>query len=162
MKTELEYCQDLAGRVRYADGSLYWVTTCQKRNVGKLVGRPDRDGYMRIHPTRGRMIACHRLVYFMFHGELPEYVDHIDGNPSNNRIENLRGASICQNMQNCKLPVTNTTGAKGIYFHPQSQKWRASIRVNKRLAHLGTFASIFDAACARKSAEITHYGEFAR
>tara|TARA_R110000868_G_scaffold187781_9_gene430499 strand:- start:1220 stop:1726 length:507 start_codon:yes stop_codon:yes gene_type:complete len=161
-KSEVDYCLDIAERVRYEDGALFWVKTCQLRNIGKVVGRPDKDGYMRIHPVKGRMIACHRLIYFMFHGWLPEIVDHADGNPRNNRIENLRAADACKNTQNCKTPATNTSGVKGVYFHAGIGKWTASIRVNKRLTHLGTFVSILDAACARKSAEIKHYGEFAR
>lgn len=161
MKTEAEYFADISKRVRYEDGVLYWVSTINKCKVGTRVGTPDALGYMRLR-QRGRMLSCHRLIFFMFHGWLPENVDHIDGDNRNNRIENLRAATVCQNMRNCKTPITNTSGVKGVYLHKQLGKWTASIRIDKKLAHLGTFTTIFDAACARKSAEIKYYGEFAR
>jgi hypothetical protein len=96
----------------------------------------------------------------MHHGHMPEFVDHIDGNPTNNIIENLRAATIEQNMQNCKTPVTNTSGFKGVYFHAGIGKYTASIRVNKKLTHIGTFFSMQEAIDARKQAEIEHYGDF--
>lgn len=78
----------------------------------------------------------------------------------NNRIENLRAATPCENMRNVKLSIRNKSGVKGV--RPAGEKWIAMIRVNKRLKHLGTFPDKFEAICARKSAERIHYGEFAR
>ncbi len=162
MKTEIEYCEDLAQRVSYEDGSLYWVKTNQKRYIGRVVGKRDRNGYMVLHTTNKKMIFCHRLIYFKFHGYLPKYIDHIDGDPTNNRIENLRAVSLCQNAQNAKLPSNNTTGVKGVCFDPKSMRWTAVINANRQSMHLGTFNNIFDAACARRSAEVSLFGEFAR
>lgn len=153
---------DLSERLTYQDGDLVWTITHQPKLIGKKAGRPDRLGYLHIHGKSDKMIAAHRLIFFMHHGWLPECIDHIDGDNRNNRIDNLRAASVSQNMRNCKTPATNTSGVKGVYFHRQTEKWTASIRVNKRLTHLGSFTHIFDAACARKAAEQIHYGEFAR
>lgn len=153
---------DLLARLEYKDGDLVWKSPGKSELIGKKAGRVDALGYRHIHVSRCRMVAVHRLIFLMHHGWLPEVVDHRDGNTSNNRIDNLRAATTCQNMRNCKTPVTNTSGVKGVYFHKQIGKWTASIRVAKRLTHLGTFLTMLDAACARKSAEIKHYGEFAR
>jgi hypothetical protein len=98
----------------------------------------------------------------MHYGEIPDVIDHIDGDTRNNRIENLRTATRSQNSMNCKMRKSNTSGVKGVYWHRTASAWTASIRVSKVLTHLGTFADRFDAICARKSAEAKHYGEFAR
>ena len=49
-------------------------------------------------------------------------IDHIDGNSKNNKIENLREATLSQNCQNQKIRNTNTSGTKGVWFHKQSNK----------------------------------------
>lgn len=153
--------RDLAQRLLYADGVLIWRESTSWKK-GMQAGREDALGYRRIHLAGVGMFACHRVIYFMHHGILPEVVDHIDGNCRNNRIDNLRAATTCQNMANCKTPSTNTSGVKGVYWHKGLGKWTASIRISKKLAHLGCFDTMLDAACARKSAEAIHYGEFAR
>ena len=162
MRNELELISGLIGRIRYEDGGLYWVSPCQKRNIGKQIGTPDKNGYLRTHARQGHKVSCHRIIFFMFNGYLPEYVDHIDGNLENNRIENLREATICQNMQNCKLSIANKTGIKGVHWQKSMNKWAAGIRENKRWQNIGYFSHIFEAACARRSAELSHYGEFSR
>lgn len=162
-KTDLEPIalhRAIVERVRYEDGMLFWVKSSVKSNIGKLVGKLDKHGYLRLHPARGKMVSVHRLIFFMFHGWLPEIVDHRDGNRQNNCIENLRAATACENMRNVKLSARNKSGVKGV--RQSGDKWIAIIRVNKRLKHLGTFPDKFEAICARKSAERIHYGEFAR
>lgn len=149
----------LLSKMEYVDGRLIWAKPHKSALLGKDVGRKDKNGYWRVHVT-GMMVSVHRLIFFKFHRYIPDFVDHIDGDPSNNRIENLRAADRCGNSRNCKTPITNKTGIKGVY--PVGKKWIASIRINKKITHLGTFPDIFSAACARRSAEIQHYGEFAR
>ena len=134
-----------------------------RAKVGTVAGTAHPKGYIRISIDHVDQLA-HRLAWVFVHGPIDDsmVIDHINGNRCDNRIENLRAATVCQNMRNCKAPITNTSGVKGVYLHKQLGKWTASIRIDKKLAHLGTFTTIFDAACARKSAEIKHYGEFAR
>ena len=151
----------LLSKMEYVDGRLIWAKPHKSALLGKDVGRRDKNGYWRVHVT-GTMVSAHRLIFFKFHRYIPDFVDHIDGDPSNNRIENLRAADRSGNSRNCKTPVTNKTGIKGVYWHGSAGRWTASIRINKKLTHLGTFQDVFSAACARRSAEITHYGEFAR
>lgn len=54
---------------------------------------------------KGKTIPSHRIVYECFYGIIPENleIDHIDGNHSNNKIENLRA---CTHKENCKNPIT--------------------------------------------------------
>lgn len=160
---ELESYRILAERLEYKDGILVWKDTDKAFKMrGKQAGRVAPNGYRRIHLLGIGMFACHRVVFFMHHGWLPDFVDHIDGDCTNNRIENLRPANASQNGSNCKVYATNTTGAKGVYWHKGIKKWTASIRKDGMLIHLGRFDHIFDAACARRSAEIRVFGEYAR
>jgi hypothetical protein len=67
-----------------------------------------------------------RLAWFLFHGVWPDgVVDHIDGDPSNNRLENLRDVSQTVNMRNQKMRCTNTSGETGVYR--QGNGWVARI-----------------------------------
>ena len=76
----------------------------------------------------------HRLVYEAFVGEIPENmtIDHIDGNPYNNRLDNLRLATIRKNCgyQN-KQRNNNSTGENCIFIH--GDKFRVQIQINKKL-----------------------------
>lgn len=157
----LEGYNELADRLEYVDGKLIWKKT-YARYRGKEAGKLCPLGYRRIHLLGVGMFAAHRIIFYMHHGWLPVNVDHIDGDTSNNRIDNLRAATLSENARNCRIPRRNTSGAKGVYWHSQLKKWCANIHVNKRLTHLGVFDCIFEAACARKSAEQRIYGEFAR
>jgi hypothetical protein len=70
----------------------------------------------------------HRLIIGASNGQI---VDHINRNKLDNRKVNLRIASRSTNVHNSKIPVTNTTGIKGVCFHKQSGNWEASIIINK-------------------------------
>ena len=89
-------------------------------------------------------------------------IDHINGKPNDNRIENLRIVTHEENMKNVKLPSNNTSGYKGVYYSTLEQKWKAAIRVNKKQKHLGTFETKEDAIAARLKAEDLYYGEYKR
>ena len=56
----------------------------------------------------------HRIIFFLHHGYCPEYIDHRDGNKQNNKINNLREATISQNNQNVKIRKDNSSGVKGL------------------------------------------------
>lgn len=89
-------------------------------------------------------------------------VDHINGDPTDNRKCNLR---ICdkgaQNAINRPKQKNNTTGYKGVFFRKDSKKYRAAIRVNQKLIHLGQFESAEEAAKCYNEAALKYFGEFA-
>jgi hypothetical protein len=104
---------------------------------------------------------AHRIVWLIATGEWPEtFIDHIDGNRSNNRLENLRLADIWDNNRNSKKPTTNTSGIKGVGY--RNGRWRAYITVNDRQIHIGVFDEKEDAAAAYWTAACNIFGEFAR
>lgn len=87
-------------------------------------------------------------------------IDHVNGDPSDNRLCNLREATKSQNMMNVGKIKSNTSGVRGVGWSKISQKWRAYICVNKRNIHLGLFDDIEDAKAARFKAVIKYHGEF--
>lgn len=89
-------------------------------------------------------------------------IDHIDLNTLNNQRENLRVATHSQNMMNRNMFSRNTSGYKGVIWETGANKWRARIRVNTKLIHLGLFTSPEDAALAYDIAAIKHHGDFAK
>lgn len=59
-----------------------------------------------------------------------------------------------------KLNITNTSGARGVYYERRTGKWRARLRFRGQFYNLGTYLSFDDAVKARKQAESEYYGAF--
>lgn len=88
-------------------------------------------------------------------------VDHVDRNPLNNTIENLRFASHSENGQNvCKRSKRATSIFKGVCFHKQKNKWFAYINCNKKRYSLGYFDNESDAAIAYNNKAKELFPEF--
>ena len=114
--------------------------------------------------VRQKAYLGHRLAWFLHFGEHPSgLIDHIDGDGTNNRIDNLRIATPSQNARNCKLFSTSSSGTCGVYWVERTKKWRSkgSYRVNgmKINVHLGYFRNKEDAIKARRDWEKT-IGDF--
>lgn len=107
----------------------------------------------------GRHLKAHRIIWKMVHGDEPNEIDHIDGDPLNNRIGNLRPATREQNMRNVRGRAVS--GVKGVCFHPRSGLWRARVRVGGK--EVCQYRKTLDeAAVAYAEMATRHYGEFAR
>lgn len=85
----------------YKDGELYWKQSGTGRKIGVPAGTVKSDGYRSIG-INGKIYLTHRLIFLYHHDYLPEFLDHIDGNPLNNNILNLREATKQENAQNAK------------------------------------------------------------
>lgn len=61
-------------------------------------------------------VRLHRIVFLLCHGRWPAQVDHIDGNPRNNRMENLREVTCADNLENrlWAWRPSATTGLPGV------------------------------------------------
>ena len=114
-------------------------TLSNRRNVhiGDVVGSHDRQGYL-ITTLFKKPVKLHRLAWALTYGEWPRgMIDHINGNTSDNRIENLRVVNNGQNKQNTFPPSTNTSGYLGVSFHKKSGKWAANIKIDGKMKYLG-------------------------
>ncbi len=102
----------------------------------------------------------HRLVFLLHHGYLPEFIDHIDGNRSNNKIENLRSATKAENSANQKIRTTNTSGMKGVSWHSANKKWKVAICKNYVPIYLGTYEDYELACLVAMEATDLYHGKF--
>lgn len=128
--------------------------TWNKRYPNKICGSPDKDGYL-VTSVGGVLFKTHRLAFLYMEGYMPEnIIDHIDGNPGNNKWGNLREVGKSCNGQNCKLSKNNKSGVNGVYFDNGANKWRASIMINRKNKRLGRFENFDDAVLARYQEEI--------
>ena len=97
---------------------------------------------------------AHRLAWLYMTGEFPvNQVDHKDGNGLNNKWDNIRSVSQSENMKNLPLRKDNKSGVCGVSFDKEFGKWVAYISANNKIIKIGRFKDIWDAICARKSAE---------
>jgi hypothetical protein len=120
--------------------------------VNKNVGSPLKEGHLRTS-IDGKGVLIHRLIYSHFHGPMPLHlvVDHINGIPSDNRIENLRLVTASENQQNTrKAKSSNKIGVKGVSFEAGS--FRACICVRGKRHKLGRYKNLDDAITAYQEA----------
>ena len=140
-----------------------WKTTLAFRGpAGSAAGYINNCGYRMIQ-VDDKMYQSSRLAFLYMEGDFPEkFVDHIDGNRSNDIWNNLRKCSNSQNQFNRGLPNNNTSGTKGVSWHKRKEKWIARICVNKKEISLGQFTNKKDAIQARKNAEYIYESNFQR
>lgn len=113
-----------------------------RKFAGKIAGTPHSGGRYHVVTVDQYRYLAHRLAFFYFHGWWPDEIDHINRNPSDNRIENLCASSRHDNMMNTGKRSNNTSGFKGVHWYPQTKKWRAGYR------HKGVYrcAGFYDTA----------------
>ena len=120
---------------------------------GSEAGATDSKGYRQIRINK-RLYLAHRIAWLMVHGDLPLlHLDHIDRNPSNNAIANLRLCTHAENHQNVGLRVDSTSGVTGVSWLKTSNKWLAYIHANGKRHNLGRFLKFSDAVAARAAAK---------
>lgn len=118
--------------------------------AGKPAGGLGQDGYISLK-IMDRVYKAHRIAWAIFHGAWPTLsIDHIDGEPANNRIDNLREITHAQNMQNRSRQANNSSGITGVYWVKRERKWAAKLCLNGKSKSLGYWNSIEDAARARE------------
>jgi len=126
------------------------------RKVGKAISaKLSVDGYSRVMLGNTAYLA-HRLAWLYIYGYMPNFIDHIDGNRSNNIITNLREVTSQENQRNLTIASNNTSGATGVSFNKERSKWEAKIQVDGKTINLGRFSDIGDAILARKQGEVKY------
>jgi len=141
------------------DGKLIRLIGAPGSAKGTAVGT-NSYGYL-MFGHKKKIYFVHRAIYLLMKKELPEYVDHINGDKLDNRIENLRGATICTNAYNAKLSSRNTSGCKGIHKIKDGSGYQVSIRYNNIRKYLGKFKDFDDAKEFISLAREMVHGEYA-
>lgn len=88
-------------------------------------------------------------------------VDHVSGDPLDNRRENLRDAGASGNARNQTRKSAGSSRFKGVHWARDRSMWRACICVNYRTIHLGSFETEVAAQQAYASAALKYFGAFA-
>lgn len=111
--------------------------------------------------TNVKTVFMHRALMNLPIGRTPG-VDHVNGDGLDNRLENLRLCNQSQNGANRRVQKNSSSRIKGVHYRPDLKKWRALIKANGKLKHLGLFDSPERAAQAYREAAIEVYGVFAQ
>lgn len=128
-------------------------------NPGTPAGSLKKNGYWYVFVGK-KLRLSHRIVWLLATGNWPGEgveIDHINGNPSDNRLENLRETTRSENQQNTHKARKNnlSSGVLGVSWHKATGKWEAQIKApgtkNKRI---GYFGSIEAASAAYQSAKL--------
>lgn len=137
-----------------------WVST-NSRFEGKVAGRRNcAKGSVIYIQVRylGRIYYAHRIIWEMFFGEIPKgmFLDHIDGNGTNNEISNLRLVDSIGNARNHPIRSTNTSGFNGVYPLKKNGvptgKWAVNIYDKGSQIYLGCFDTKEEAGRIRREA----------
>ena len=128
--------------------------TGKKGKLGQIVGHKcKRHGYIEVG-IDGAKYFLHRLIWKFHTGKDPvENIDHINRDPTDNRIENLRECNQHQNCGNCKP-------AKGYNKQTLCDTYVAKIKVNRQRIYLGTFPTPDLAQQAYQTAHKHYFGDF--
>jgi hypothetical protein len=145
-----------------ASGSICAKVDRTNRKIGQ---RADTDnyhqyGYRRVAIDKSHYLA-HRIAWKMHYGRDPDlFIDHINGDTSDNRIYNLRECAHAMNSLNRKTPSHNTTGVKGVHVRKRNGKFVCRITVRGVHHHLGDYDSLEVAEKVVEQARIRLHGDF--
>lgn len=146
----------LRENIRYVPetGEVWWIKPGRRRILGKPAGSVAKGRYYIKVGVSGRyfQVKRSRLVFALTVGRWPDCMDHINGNTSDDRWENLREVTNAENLRNKKQPKTNKSGVTGVCWYKKTNKWQAYINHIKK-EHLGFYATIEEAIAVRKAAE---------
>ena len=147
--TTLEKCE-----LAKSKGFTYCPVSGEIRGVYGKVIRKKIYGYTFVqlrYQSKRFFIGGHRLAWYLHYGHLPlNSIDHIDGNPSNNKIDNLRDVTHQQNMWNRRT-------AKGYTWMEKRSRFKVKIEVNGKSKHIGYFHTEQEARNAYLKAKETYH-----
>lgn len=155
--------EEIRDHLRYEPdtGKFYWIKSRQRIRIGDEAGSLF-GGYIHIR-YRGKRYRAHRLAFLFMDGELPDStldVDHINGDPSDNRWCNLRLATRSQNLRNQR--AKGSIKLKGVSLIRKSNRFTAQIGLDGKKKHIGCFSTAEEAHAAYRSVAIELHGEFFR
>lgn len=143
-------------------GDLIWVEKYSKYSKVTLGSIAGHKGVTATKlQLNGAYLQAHRVAWYLYYGVWPDlFVDHINGNPNDNRIANLRLADRTQNSANRLSSGNSTSRYLGVCYVKRTGKWQASIGTPR--TYLGQYLTEKEAAVAYNEAAKCLYGEFAK
>lgn len=153
----------------YEDGRVYSTSLKSKKHKNKphfLSHWNDQNGRLCVQFTidnKIHKVLLHRLLYETYIGEIPKgmTIDHIDRNFLNNKLDNLRLASITENNRNTSIRKDNTTGYKGVYFNKKKNIYQVFIGTKNNRIYLGSYKDALSASKVYDEAALKYFKEFA-
>lgn len=130
------------------------------RFAGTVVGARHQRGHLQVGLDK-KLYKQHRIIWKLIYGEAPEQVDHIDNDPSNNAINNLRSATNLENNQNKTLTKLNTSGLKGAFYNKIISKYYTQLRVGGQRICKGYYDTAAEAHSEYCELAKMYHGEFA-
>jgi hypothetical protein len=159
----LEYCPD-TGLLTWKARTEKWFKSGYRtargnaanwnaKHAGKTAAKRSPRGYVRI-ALLGAEYYAHRIAWAIHYGEWPRgEIDHVNHDPSDNRISNLREVSRTDNCKNQSMSSLNTSGVTGVCWDSRKKRWISHITVNNYRHRLGLFVQFDAAVKARRDAE---------
>lgn len=148
----------------YQDGELIENTTRGQNKyakIGSFVGSFTSHGY-KVTKINGKPYKLHRLIFLYHFGYMPKFVDHANGDRSDNRIENLREATRNDNARNIDKKGGKTSIYKGVFWVVGIKHWKAGASYKGKSYHIGTYHTEEEAAKAYNDFALANFGKFAR
>lgn len=152
----------IAETFKYKDGLLYWKSVTHDNKaylIGQVAGSIHKTGYRHI-TWMNRIHKAHRLIFMLHFGYMPKEIDHVNGDRSDNRIENLRKCTRSENQYN-KSAQQNLSGHKGVSWHKKTAKWNVRVMKSKRSHSFGYFDDLELAVLVAQEARLKVFGGFA-
>ena len=142
----------------YVNGELVYKQSSNGIKKGRIAGSIDSRGYKRIY-VAGCSYLAHRLIYLYHKGSIPAMIDHIDKNPLNNKIENLRETNHSLNAYNSEVRSNSKCKVKNVYHNELRNLYQVVMVINGRKESFGYYKEL---KMAKHIAEFIHskYLEF--
>ncbi len=124
-------------------GNLIRIVTSKnnQHRLNKVAGCKYSHGHVMVGVPGGRRFQAHRLVWLWVYGEWPKHeIDHINGNRSDNRIENLRDVTRSVNGENQRAAMVDSrSGILGATWIEKRQSYQVAIKAKGKHYFLGLF-----------------------
>lgn len=144
-------------RYNKESGKLFWRVSRGSVAAGKEAGTLKKNGYYYI-AILGRKYQVHRVIWLIVYGHWPIHtIDHINRNPGDNRLLNLRDVPQGANKANSGAYKNNRLGVKGV--SRSGKRFKSSLFVNGKSIYLGTFDTPEQASRVFQDAHRRHWTE---
>lgn len=142
-----------------AKGEEFFIDLVDLHIIENMTFHTDDRNYLYGGTYKNGTKQLHRLIM----GEPQEMeIDHKDGNPLNNRRNNLRICTHSENMKNMKIRINSKTGIRGVCWCNRKNKWRSYITSNNTTIHIGYYDDIEEAKTHRLEKQKELHGEYSR